>query len=175
MSAEAPFGSAKGLVLDHLVHGINHRSEPSMLLSPYVHLMQELVERHFPAPREPIAYFFAGGGAFTQPRAALALHAQDSVSVAELDPMVTAVVGNKLFVETSKMNVVHGDARTTLAQAEEASFDVVVTDLVMPELGGMEILAHAKKFLPDCEVIVEWCDETLCLRLVPELYVTKIT
>jgi two-component system response regulator HydG len=37
---------------------------------------------------------------------------------------------------------------------EQDSFDVVITDLVMPELDGEMILRHAKESLPDCEVIV---------------------
>jgi len=39
-------------------------------------------------------------------------------------------------------------------QIEQGAFDVVVTDLVMPELDGMEILARARQSLPDCEVIL---------------------
>ena len=46
-SHEAPFGKAKALILDHLLHSVNHESEPTMLLSPYVHLMDELVLDHF--------------------------------------------------------------------------------------------------------------------------------
>ena len=39
-------------------------------------------------------------------------------------------------------------------QIEKDTFDVVITDLVMPEVDGMEILDRAKQFLPDCEVVV---------------------
>lgn len=37
---------------------------------------------------------------------------------------------------------------------EQEIFDVIFTDLVMSDVDGMEILARAKKTLPDCEVIV---------------------
>jgi two-component system response regulator HydG len=37
---------------------------------------------------------------------------------------------------------------------EQGSFDVVVTDLVMPQTDGMQILALARQSLPECEVIV---------------------
>ncbi len=37
---------------------------------------------------------------------------------------------------------------------QEETFDVIITDLVMNEVDGMEILARAKETLPDCEVIV---------------------
>jgi hypothetical protein len=48
-SDRAPFGVARSLVLDHLVHGTNHDSEPGMLISPYVQLMDELALEHFGA------------------------------------------------------------------------------------------------------------------------------
>ena len=37
---------------------------------------------------------------------------------------------------------------------EQETFDVVITDLVMNDVDGMEILAQAKEALPDCEVIM---------------------
>ena len=44
-SQQVPFGEARAMILDHLVHGINHATEPGMLVAPYVHLMQELGDR----------------------------------------------------------------------------------------------------------------------------------
>lgn len=37
---------------------------------------------------------------------------------------------------------------------EQKRFDVVVTDLVMPDIDGLGILARAKEAVPDCEVIL---------------------
>ena len=37
---------------------------------------------------------------------------------------------------------------------ERETFDLVITDLKMADIDGLEILARAKKVLPDCEVIV---------------------
>ncbi|MCH5374606.1 MAG: sigma-54 dependent transcriptional regulator [Planctomycetes bacterium] len=37
---------------------------------------------------------------------------------------------------------------------EQNTYDVVVTDLVMNEVDGMEILARARELLPECEVIM---------------------
>jgi two-component system response regulator HydG len=37
---------------------------------------------------------------------------------------------------------------------EQGDFDVIITDLVMNDVDGMEILAHAKQNLPSCYVIV---------------------
>ena len=128
-SEQAPFGAAKGLVLDHLLHGINHEQEPQMLISPYVHLMQELVDQHFD-PREltRLRYFFAGGGSYTQPRAIVQRAPEARVTVAELDPLVTLTAERDLYVEPASFRVVHGDARTTLFRQPDLAFDAIITD-----------------------------------------------
>ncbi|MGA0344509.1 MAG: fused MFS/spermidine synthase [Arenicellales bacterium] len=128
-SGEAPFGEARALILDHLLHSMNHQSEPAMLISPYVQLMDELVLAHFDATALPeLAYFFAGGGAYTQPRAVKALTPQARLVVAELDPEVTRLSERELYVSTEGMEIFHGDARTVLYRLSDARFDVVVTD-----------------------------------------------
>jgi spermidine synthase len=128
-SEKAPFGTARALVLDHLIHGINHESEADMLIAPYVHLMQELVTHHFTKDQLPaLSYFFAGGGSYTQPRAVKATYPRAQVTVAELDPTVTEVVQNQMYVDTQDMNVIHGDARTILYRLKDKRFDVIVTD-----------------------------------------------
>ncbi len=126
-SDQAPYGNARGLVLDHLLHGINHESAAEMLISPYVDLMQELVIQHFDE-HDRLHYFFAGGGSYTQPRAIKRRTPQASVTVAELDPMVTRTVAQLLYVDPAEFEVRHGDARTQLWRQQHASFDVIVTD-----------------------------------------------
>ncbi|MBX6313739.1 MAG: sigma-54-dependent Fis family transcriptional regulator [Isosphaeraceae bacterium] len=37
---------------------------------------------------------------------------------------------------------------------EEQDFDIVITDLVMDDVGGLEVLAKAKRELPDAEVVI---------------------
>ena len=37
---------------------------------------------------------------------------------------------------------------------EEQNFDIVLTDLIMDDVGGMEVLAKAKRELPDAEVVI---------------------
>lgn len=128
-SQEAPFGRANALVLDHLLHGINHETEPAMLISPYVHLMQELVRQHFAPDVLPrLSYFFAGGGAYTQPRAIRHMAAGARIVVAELDPLVTATAASEMFVNPADFTIHHGDARATLYRQPESAFDVIVTD-----------------------------------------------
>lgn len=39
-------------------------------------------------------------------------------------------------------------------QIEQNNFDIVITDMVMNDVDGMQILAQAKQMLPECEVIM---------------------
>ena len=122
------YGTAKALILDHLMHGINHKKKPELLISPYVHAMDEIVRIHFSAQKDSrLRYFFAGGGAYTQPRAVKAMYPQAHVTVAELDHQVTAVAQQALYVNTNAMQVIHHDARAVL-QTTQDHYDVVVTD-----------------------------------------------
>lgn len=126
---DAPYGTARGLVLDHLLHGINHESDPSLMIAPYVHGMDELVHHHFGDRYERgLSYFFAGGGAYTQPRAVAALSPASRITVAELDPEVTDTATRSLFLNADGMRIVHDDARRVL-QGVEGPFDVVVGDV----------------------------------------------
>jgi len=128
-SDDAPFGTAKALIVDHLMHGINHASEPGMMISPYVHLMDELVLNHFGDQQDvPLNYFFAGGGAYTQPRAVKALYPGAGITVAELDSAVTDIVQKELYLSTDGMRIFHRDARTVLYRLKDEKFDVIVTD-----------------------------------------------
>jgi predicted membrane-bound spermidine synthase len=159
-SEQAPYGNARALVLDHLVHGINHETEAGMLISPYVDLMQQLVTRHFdPAQLPRLKYFFAGGGSYTQPRAIKRITPGASVVVAELDPMVTRAVEREMFVNPGDFEIHHGDARTTLFRQLPAAFDVIVTDafhdIAIPyHLVTLEYIQSAKSKLKPAGIFV---------------------
>jgi MFS family permease len=128
-TSAAPFGEARGMVLDHLLHGINHATVPEMLIAPYVHAMDELTYAHFgPRYDQGLDYFFAGGGAYSHPRAVQALSPSSRLTVAELDPMVTLTAAEQLFLAPRGMRILHEDARVVLAR-EAGPFDVIVGDV----------------------------------------------
>jgi len=129
MSDEVPFGHARGMVLDHLLHGISHDTRPELLLAPYTHLMDELIAAHLGDRQRPPAFFFAGGGSYTQPRAVQARYPGARIVVAELDPQVTAVAQSELYFEPGDVRIIHSDARRVLQQLHGHSFDVIVGDV----------------------------------------------
>ena len=50
--------------------------------------------------------------------------------------------------------VVATSGRQGMRLIEEQTFDIVLTDLIMDGVGGLEILAQAKRELPDAEVVI---------------------
>jgi len=129
MPEQVSYGTAKGMVLDYLLHSINFRESPAVLLSPYVHLMDELVRHHYNGQRDQLHYFFAGGGAYTHPRAIHALWPDAQVDVAELDPVVTDVAESDLWLKRDGINIYHQDARMTLSHKPLSHYDVIVGDV----------------------------------------------
>ena len=121
-------GEVRSLVLDHLLHGTNVENDGGYLFAPYVQLMQELMCRHH-HDKATLSAFFIGGGAYTQPRALALASMPIDITVAELDPLVTATAREKLFVDDSLMHVIHGDARAVLARMpDDTRFDIIVGD-----------------------------------------------
>ncbi|QKT04335.1 fused MFS/spermidine synthase [Ectothiorhodospiraceae bacterium 2226] len=122
------FGPTRALVLDYLKHGANSSQHPALFVAPYVHLMDELVLHHFGRERAgDLNYFFAGGGAYTLPRGIRHLRPQAGITVAEIDPLVTRVAAEKLFVDTADMRILHEDARMALGR-NDTRYDVVFGD-----------------------------------------------
>lgn len=129
MSEAVRFGEVRAMILDHLVHGVNHREQPSLLLSPYAHLMDELIAQHHNGQGRPLRAFFAGGGAYTQPRALRSHQPEAEIVIAELDPAVTEVARERLFYEPGADRIIHADARRVLTAQPANYFDVVVGDV----------------------------------------------
>lgn len=126
---EVSYGTARGMVLDHLLHSMNFRESPGVLLAPYVHLMDELINLHFAGQRDGLQYFFAGGGAYTQPRAIKALWPDAGVDVAELDSVITDIAGRQLWFKKDGVNIYHEDARVSLGRQPHKKYDVIVGDV----------------------------------------------
>lgn len=119
---------ARLMVLDHLAHGANVRDDPTLLVQPYLHLVDELMVARG-LPERPSA-FFLGGGAFTLPRAWAADHPQGRSTVAELDPVVAAVARRDFWLSDSPaLSILAADGRPALqALPEGPRFDLVLAD-----------------------------------------------
>ncbi|MEO1205974.1 MAG: fused MFS/spermidine synthase [Pseudomonadota bacterium] len=130
--ASATFGApSRILVLDHLGHGINLRDAPSMLVSPYLELQDQLTRQAF-STSQAMTAFFIGGGAYTLPRAWLARYPQAEITVAEIDPAVSETAQKQMWLTPSdRLNMLHRDARQALrdhANSNAKKLDVIVGD-----------------------------------------------
>ena len=126
---EAPFGEARAMVLDHLVHGISHSTEPGMLISPYLHLSDELILGYLGSKTSDARYLFLGGGAYTHPRAVASLTPDAKITVVEIDPQVTRLAADSLYLDRSRMRIIHQDARIALQEMDDERFEVIIGDI----------------------------------------------
>jgi len=121
------------MALDNLVHSINDGADPSLLYSPYVHFVDEYTRRHFfkRSDGKSMSAFFIGGGGFTLPRSWAETMNEATLVVAEIDPVVTEVATQRMWLDPSHKSIeIHNaDARTVLAlQPAEPRFDVIFGD-----------------------------------------------
>ncbi|MEJ2309149.1 MAG: fused MFS/spermidine synthase [Gammaproteobacteria bacterium] len=176
-SDEVPFGEARALILDHLQHSTNHREDPELIAAPYLHLIDRLGRRHTQDNDTP-AWFFAGGGAYTLPRTVNAYKPAARVVVAEIDPAVTEIAREQLYIDTANMEVIHEDARVALAKQPQGAFDVVVGDVfhdiaVPYHLLTREFAALVKSRLkPDGLYLMNLVDGFPDAKLLKSLYKT---
>lgn len=176
------YGTTRTLVLDHMVYSMNHQSDAQLLITPYVHAMDELLERQFIINQvaQPVL-FFAGGGAYTQPRTMAARYPDAHIEVAEIDPEVTRIANQRLFVDTSAMVVHDADARVVLHQLPDNRFDALVTDVfhdvAIPwHLTTVEYLDQIKRVLKqDGVYLLNVVDQFPDARLVKAMIKTLST
>jgi len=78
---------------------------------------------------------------------------QAAILVVEDDPVGLKNLVRALRREGYKVSSASG-GRQALEKIQAGSFDLILTDLVMDSVDGLEVLSHAKKISPETEVIV---------------------
>ncbi len=148
--AEARTGRPSAtLVLDHLGHGVNDQATPDYFWSGYIELT-DLVVRARLGGREDFAAYFIGGGAYTLPRGWQARYPEAAITVSEIDPEVTRMAQDRLWLDPAAgpgaapgaapgtapgtapgagMRILHEDARVALARRSTGDrYDVIIGD-----------------------------------------------
>ena len=85
------------------------------------------------------------------------MHAQMGLPIKILivdDDKVTADILKDLISDKDRTVDVCYDGSDAIESIEKNVYDLVIVDLVMPKVGGLEVLKHAKKINPDVMVII---------------------
>jgi DNA-binding NtrC family response regulator len=75
------------------------------------------------------------------------------ILIADDEPLTLELIVERLQTEGYEVEVVSG-GRDAIEASKKSSFKVVLTDLSMPDMSGMQVLAHFAKHSPETLVIV---------------------
>jgi len=114
------------LWLDNLRHSYVDLEDPTYLDFRYAQIFGAVLDSQL--PDGPVDSLSIGGGGFTFPRYIAATHPGGTNTVLELDPGIVDIGVDELGLDPTSLNIRTGDARITLRQIPERSFDVVVGD-----------------------------------------------
>ena len=122
------------MVLDHLAHGISAQNAPEVMYTDHAALLERLA-RHRMGSR-PFSAYFIGGGTYSIPRAWAGRDPVPAMTVAEIDPAVTALAIRDFWFEPASVEILHEDARRALARRDTV-YDVIIgdafTDIAVPQ------------------------------------------
>jgi DNA-binding NtrC family response regulator len=76
-----------------------------------------------------------------------------NILIADDDKVIADIFKDLLSSEDRSVETCH-DGRSAVERLQERDIDLLMADLVMPEMGGLEVLKHAKKINPDIIVII---------------------
>lgn len=120
------------MVIDHLTHGVSARDLPQVMFTDHAAMLDGLARLR--APRPDFSSFHIGGGTYSVPRAFAARKA-GPITVAEIDPAVTALARDMFWFDPASAEVLHQDARRALHQTPQ-SYDIILgdafTDVAVP-------------------------------------------
>src|SRR4029078_3960686 len=82
------------------------------------------------------------------------------VLVVDNDPAHADTMADSLRSVGFACTVARG-GREAISLLESSTFEIVVSDLKMPDVGGLEVLAKCKELQPDAELVLATGDGTI--------------
>ncbi|MBU0755415.1 MAG: sigma-54 dependent transcriptional regulator [Planctomycetes bacterium] len=83
----------------------------------------------------------------------MALHEELAILVVDDDPIALKIIDRILTKEGFKIRLAQNGS-SALAQIKNGWPDIVLTDLVLDEISGLDILAEVKRRMPETEVVI---------------------
>lgn len=121
------------MVVDHLAHGIGARDLPTVQFTEHAAMLDEIARLR--ATRPDFTSYHIGGGSYSVPRS-FAARGTGPITVAEIDPAVTAMAREAFWFDPETAEVLHEDARRALLTRPDRRYDVIIgdafTDVVVP-------------------------------------------
>ncbi|WP_135503643.1 fused MFS/spermidine synthase [Roseovarius aestuariivivens] len=128
-----PADPVRLMVIDHLAHGISGRDLPQVQFTEHTAMLERLSTLR--APRPDFTSFHIGGGNYAVPRS-FAAQGTGPITVAEIDPEVTALAASHFWFDPATAAVLHEDGRRALLSRPDARYDIILgdafTDVVVP-------------------------------------------
>jgi len=128
-----PQNSVNLMVVDHLAHGVSAENAPRIMYTEHAAMLDSLPRMRM--NRLDFTSFHIGGGTNSVPRA-WADRGISGITIAEIDPEVTAIAVEQFWFDPRTAEIIHGDARPVLSDSEQ-KYDVIVgdafTDIAVPE------------------------------------------
>lgn len=84
----------------------------------------------------------------------MAVREKTLVAIVDDDPTILALLEESLGTDPSFSIQTFGDSRTAYAALESRRFDLLITDLMMPEVDGLTLLEHARRCQPNLLVVI---------------------
>ena len=120
-------GKLETLVLDQLVHSLNDPADPCFLAYSYLRVFHDLILWKAQSG-QPVNLLFLGGGGYTLPRCVEQTIPSAHITVAEIDPGVTATAYNYLALRRdARIQTFNGDARWFLMRSNDR-YDIIFGD-----------------------------------------------
>ncbi|WP_146347896.1 fused MFS/spermidine synthase [Falsiphaeobacter marinintestinus] len=166
------------MVIDHLAHGISARDLPEVQFTEHTAMLDQLSMLR--APRPDFTSFHIGGGNYAVPRA-FAARGSGAITVAEIDPAVTALAIKGFWFDPATANVLHEDGRRALLTRPELRYDTIIgdafTDVVVPvHLVTQEFFRLAStRLTPDGTFMMNVIDHEDRLRALSSIVATMRT
>lgn len=121
------------MVIDHLAHGISAGHAPRLMFTEHGAMLEALPRMRM--NDGDFTSFHIGGGSYSVPRA-WADRGISGITIAEIDPEVTAVAVDDFWFDPDSATILHGDARMALRNSTQ-KYDVIIgdafTDIAVPE------------------------------------------
>ncbi|MDJ0923135.1 MAG: fused MFS/spermidine synthase [Acidimicrobiia bacterium] len=114
------------LWLDTLLHSYVDLDDPEYLEFRYAQIFGAVLDSQL--PEGPASSLSIGGGGFTFPRYVAFTRPGGRNTVLELDPAIVEISESELGLDPSALDIRIGDARVTLRDTPENTYDVVIGD-----------------------------------------------